>query len=156
MRPHPLAALVPRIASKALRRLGLLEPGLLSAWPDIVGPAIASATLPERLSFPSGKREGGVLHLRVEGAMAVELQHLAPLIVAKINLFLGREAVQRLSLIQRPLPKPPKKKSSPPANAAAERGAADDQDLAQIPDGELRQALADLHGALVKNARLRG
>ena len=95
-----LAQLVPRITQKALGRKGAGVAGLITKWPDIVGPAIARASLPRKLSFPKGERGGGTLKIAVAGSLATELQHLEPQVLERINGFFGYAAVKRLRLIQ--------------------------------------------------------
>ena len=95
-----LAQLVPRITQKALGRRGAAVAGLITKWPDIVGPAIARASLPRKLSFPKGERGGGTLQIAVAGSLATELQHLEPQVLERINGFFGYAAVKRLRLIQ--------------------------------------------------------
>jgi hypothetical protein len=63
--------------------------------------ARADSTWPEALA------RGGTLKLRVARHRALELQHRAPLVIERINLFFGRDAVTRLALIQGPLPLAP-------------------------------------------------
>jgi hypothetical protein len=67
-------------------------------WAAIVGPQVAAVSWPESLA------RGGTLKLRVAPARALEIQHRAPLVVERINLFFGRDAVVRLALVQGPLP----------------------------------------------------
>ncbi|MCE2509789.1 MAG: DUF721 domain-containing protein [Alphaproteobacteria bacterium] len=95
-----LAQLVPHITRRALGRRGAAVAGLVSKWPDIVGPAIARASLPRKLIFPKGERSGGTLQIAVAGSLAVELQHLEPQVLERINGFLGYAAVKRLRLVQ--------------------------------------------------------
>lgn len=74
------------------KRRGFPEPSLLIHWEAVVGQLLAEQTSPERLAR-------GTLRLRVSSdAWAVQIQHLAPTITDKINLFLGRRAVERISL----------------------------------------------------------
>jgi hypothetical protein len=67
-------------------------------WAAIVGPELAAATWPEALA------RGGTLKLRVTPAKALELQHRSPLVIERVNLFFGRQAVTRVVLVQAPLP----------------------------------------------------
>ena len=111
---------------------------LKSEWPAIVGPELAAATWPEALV------RGGALKLRVAPARALELQHRTPLVIARINLFFGREAVARLAIVQGPLPlaAPP----PAPASRALRPREADalDRQLAAVASPELRDSLARL------------
>src|SRR5580704_5755938 len=103
---------------------------LKTDWPAIVGPELAASTWPEALA------RGGTLKLRVVPAKGLEVQHRVTVVIERINLFFGRDAVTRLALIQGPLPLPP-----PPAHptaralATGEAAALDDQ-LYDIADPE--------------------
>ena len=111
---------------------------LKTEWPAIVGADFASATWPQSLS------RDGVLKLRVAAAMAIELQHRAPLLIERIGLYLGRPAVSRLAFVQGPLPFAaglPPIRPDPVREADAEDI---DRQLAAIADPELRAALARL------------
>lgn len=117
----------------------------MADWAEIVGPALAAAAVPERLS-------AGTLTLACSGPVAMELQHLAPQIVERINAALGRVAVERLRFRQRPLPLPPTPASPavrpatlPPAAAAALAPR-----LAAIADPGLRAALERLAGRVYR------
>lgn len=111
---------------------------LKSEWTAIVGPDIAAATWPESLA------RGGTLKLRVAPAKALEVQHRTPLVLERINLFFGREAVVRLALVQGPLPvAAPIRPASARPLRSAEAAALDDQ-VAAVASPELRDALARL------------
>jgi hypothetical protein len=89
------------------------------------------------------------LKLRVAAAKGIEIQHRAPLVIERINLFFGRAVVERLALVQAPLPL-----SSPPPPAPARalaRGeaAALDRQLDGIADPQLRAALDRLGRAVI-------
>ena len=114
---------------------------LKADWPGIAGPEWARAAWP----FALGR--DGALKLRTAPAAALELQHRAPLLIERINLFFGRPVAARLVLIQGSFPQPPA--SSEPA-PPLEAGAADAHDhrLAVIADPGLRAALARLGRAV--------
>jgi hypothetical protein len=107
-----VAAVLRKVAGPALRRRGFFESSLITDWPAVVGPYLAERCAPERLSFPRGRSGEAVLELRVDGAMAPELQHLEPQIVERINGHFGFAAVARLKFVHgprraAPAPKPP-------------------------------------------------
>ena len=117
---------------------------LKSEWAAIVGPELAAVTWPEALA------RGGALKLRVASHKALEIQHRAPLVIERINLFFGREAVTRLALVQGALPLPGATPAREPVRAlAARETAALDHQLAEIGDPELRQALDRLGRAVI-------
>ncbi|HEY3910048.1 MAG TPA: DciA family protein [Stellaceae bacterium] len=116
---------------------------LKADWPAIVGADWAAQAWPTALS------RDGVLKLRTASAAALELQHRAPLLIERINLYFGRSIVARLALVQGPLPYPgpPSARSVQPPDAGDE--AALDQSLAEFADPELRAALGRLGRAVI-------
>ena len=114
-----LPDLLRRVLEPAARRRGLAEAKLLTEWPTVVGPMLATRCHPIRLSArPDGP--GGVLVLHVAGAAALELQHSEPQILERINGYFGYGAVGRLRLIQAPLPRS-KGRAPPPPSCGAVR-----------------------------------
>lgn len=147
--PRALAALLPQLAEPALRKRGFTHAALLTRWPDIVGESLAADAAPDRLAFPRGQNSGAVLHVRVAGPAAVELQHLAPQIVERINTFFGYAAVARLALVQGPVEPPPRRRRpEPPGPVPQARAAAIEAGAAAIEDHGLRTAVAALGRAV--------
>jgi len=139
---------------KALdERFGQGPGALIARWPEIVGAEIARRTEPVKLARG---RNGGPssLEIRVAGPAAAIIQHQAHDILARVNLFLGADAVQKLRIVQGPLqrrpdPRPPVRRL-PPLDAAAEARLADG--LAAAPEGRLKTALLSLgRGVLRRN-----
>jgi hypothetical protein len=91
--------------------------------------------------------EPATLVLRVEGPVALEIQHLSGVILEKVNRFFGWRAVGRIQIRQAPL-KRQVKKAAPrgPDPGEVARLA---EGMADIGDKSLRDALARL-GASVK------
>jgi hypothetical protein len=146
-----LAATLPRVTRRTLGRHGLAEGGLIADWSAVVGTMIAERSLPLRLSFTSGERRDGTLHVRVSGALALELQHLEPQILERINGFFGYRAVGRLKIHQGPVPIERSVRREPPPlapAAEAEIGAL----VAAVEDDGLRQALQALGRSLRRTA----
>lgn len=104
--PLPLASLLPTLTRKALGKFGFSYIGLITDWATIVGPDIAQMSAPEKLTFPRNKRDSGVLSLKAEGGAALEIQHLEPQILDRINTYFGYRAVMRLNIINGPVNKP--------------------------------------------------
>jgi hypothetical protein len=155
-RPPPIAArsLVPTI--KALEaRFGRGVEGLKARWREIVGEALARRTEPVRLSRPRAGA-GASLELRVEGAAAVLVQHQAPDILARVNLFLGPGAVERLRISQgpvsnrpaRPAPAPRSGRPGPLTPLAPDAEQALGEGLAGVEEGALKTALLHLGRAV--------
>ena len=143
--PRALAATMERITKPLFGRRGFAEGAVIGDWPSVVGTELAGHTSPERIVFPLGAGREGTLHLRVDGGgSAIEIQHLEPQIVERINGFFGYRAVARLKLIQGPLP--PKKMVSPPKSRPLSANQEKDlkDRLADIDDDRLKSALEGL------------
>jgi len=78
---RPVAAALPKFAAKAIGKRGFAEAALITEWDRIVGRELACVSQPEKLAFSPGQRSNGTLHIRVQGAVATELQHLEPLVI---------------------------------------------------------------------------
>jgi hypothetical protein len=150
---RPLAELLGACLSDAFKQQGFASAELVTRWTDIVGAEIAAHAEPMKIQWPravgNDQPEPGTLMLRVDGPTAIEIQHLAGVILERVNRFFGWQAVNRLALRQAPLSRRGKmtiKRLDPEATA---RVAAT---LPDVADEELRQALARL-GAAVKPAR---
>jgi hypothetical protein len=132
--PRPLGALLPPLTRPAFRKRSPAGAMLMADWATVVGPQLAAVTAPRRLS-------AGTLTLACAGPVALELAHLAPQLIGRINGQLGRVAVERLRFVQQPGggPATPRRTATPavlPATVAAA--------VAAIPGEELRAALAKL------------
>lgn len=148
--PRGLAAALPKLTRAAFRRRGFAQADVLTRWPAIVGDTLAGHCCPEKLSFPAGGTAGATLQVRVAAAFAPHLQHLAPLVIERINAYFGYAAVTRLRLIQGPLPparKPPARRLR--ALSAAEETALAGR-LAAVGDEALRAALAALGRSILE------
>ena len=111
----------------------------MADWPAIVGPALAALTLPKRLT-------AGRLTIACTGPVAMELQHLAPQLIARINLHLGVVIVERLGFAPAPVAEPPPPAAAVPTDATRRRV---DRAVGLLPEGELRDALAALGRAVL-------
>ncbi len=141
-----LAGFLPRLTKAALGKRGFAEGGIVTDWAAIVGSELAASSLPERLSFAQGERRDGTLQVRVTGAFALELQHLEPMVIERINSYFGYRAVARLKIRQGPVPRRRGRRPSPAPDPAAGRTV--DLAVADIADPQLKAALAGFGRAL--------
>jgi len=138
--PRRIGQSVPEVAGKVLGKRGLAFGALITDWPSIVGHQLSLRTAPDKLSFPRGKREEATLHIRAMGAIALELQHLEPQIIERINSFFGYRAVAKIKLIHAALP-------STPSPVVRPRALTMDEEIgiatttATVEDEELRATL---------------
>lgn len=148
--PSALGAAIARLTKPLFAKRGLADGAIVAEWSAIVGPALAEASAPEKIVYPSGRSTEGTLHLRIaSGGLAVELQHLQPLLLERINSYFGYRAVARLKLIQGPVPKPlARARETPRALDPAEEEALA-RSLAGIGDADLRARLQALGRAIL-------
>jgi len=145
--PRPVAAILPKVTRKALGKQGFAHAALITDWKDVVGPELSRVSQPERLSFRQGERRNGTLHVRVLGAVATEMQHLAPIVIERVNRYFGFRAVSQLKLrhaariVAAAKPSPPRRDALRPREEAAQRFA---PLLAAVGDSELEEILLRL------------
>lgn len=132
-------------------RRGFVHGALITDWPAIVGAAMSLHTMPLGIKFPKGERVGGVLEIKVAAsAFSTELQHLAPLVIERVNGYFGWRAVDRLKLRHGPLPKLDK---IYPAKTSKVETACSSDALKSVDDPDLRAALERLGAHLVSDAK---
>src|ERR1700744_2668366 len=147
----PLSVLLNDVFSDAYAKQGFAARELVTRWAEIAGPEIAAHSEPLKMQWPrpveGQPQEPATLVLRVEGPMALEIQHSSDVILQRVNRFFGWSAVGKLALRQGArrggtgpaAPGPP----DPKAVAAVA------ETLASVEDDALREALARL-GAAIK------
>ena len=143
-----------RATATIRRKRGSFEARVLSDWHDIVGDDLASQCVPLRL-VRGHEGAGGTLHVRVTGPLALELQHLEPQVIERINAYYGYRAVADLRLHQGPISPPQRPKAAVMARPDPADMAALDESLAAIDDPELRRALRALGESVLARGRTR-
>ncbi len=134
-----VGSLLPDVGGVAFRRFGFVQAALLGRWREVVGPVYARWSVPESIRFARGQKTDGVLTVRVEGPFSVQLQHVAPQILERVNRILGHKAVARLKLVQGEVPRPDAREAPPRPATPAPLG-----NLVGVTDPGLRAALEDL------------
>ena len=149
-RARAVSDLLPAAGGAAFRRFGFVQSAIVSRWREIVGARYAAVSSPESIRFPAGRKSRGVLTLVVEGAHAPMMQHVAPAIVERVNLFFGYPAVERVAfrqgIVQAARVKARQTPYEPPIGDAkeAEILAGLGDSLREIADPELRACLESL------------
>ncbi len=94
----PLADLVGKAVGDAFAKQGFAAAEIVTHWQEIVGDELAKRSEPVKLVWP--RRDDpdsvGVLTVRVEGAYALEIQHLQPVVIERVNRYFGWCCVGRL------------------------------------------------------------
>src|SRR3954471_10949889 len=147
----PLSALLGGVFAEAYAKQGFASRELVTRWAEIAGQQVANFSEPLKIQWPrpveGQPQEPATLILRVEGPMALEIQHASDAILQRVNRFFGWNAVGKIALRQAPLSRPRLRRTVKPIDPAlVDREAAT---LGTVEDDELRQALARL-GAVIK------
>ncbi len=158
--PRALGELTPALIDPATAKLGFGESDIVLHWPEIAGERLAAVSEPEKLQWPvrpknpaaDAASEPAALVLKVEGAFAIEVQHLAPVLIERINARLGWRCVSRILLRQGPVRRrAPGRAKVPPPSPQARQAA--EQLTRDIEADDLRAALNRLGArALVSKA----
>jgi hypothetical protein len=149
----PLSVLLSDVFSDAYAKQGFAARELVTRWAEIAGPEVAAHSEPLKIQWPrpveGQAQEPATLVLRVEGPMALEIQHSSDVILQRVNRFFGWSAVGRLALRQAPL----SRRDRPQASRAPdpESVAKVAQTLSSVEDDELRAALARLGASIKRN-----
>src|SRR3954451_5620440 len=102
----PLSVLLGDVFSDAYAKQGFAARELVIRWAEIAGPEIAAHSEPLKSQWPrpveGQPQQPATLVLRVDGPMALEIQHASDVIRPRVNRFFRWSAVGRLALRQAP------------------------------------------------------
>ena len=89
----PLSLLLGDVFSDAYAKQGFASRELVTRWAEIAGAEIAAHSEPMKMQWPrpvvGQPQEPATLVLRVEGPMALEIQHSSDVILQRVNRFFG-------------------------------------------------------------------
>jgi hypothetical protein len=144
-RAKSVGEFVPALMRPAFEKYGFPAAAILTDWAAIAGAELAAYTAPERLKWPrkptsdtdGGRQAGATLILRVDGPRALEVEHLRPRLIERINASFGYRAVADIRVLQAPLIRrdAPKKRAMAPAPASIAV-------FTDLREDRVRQALA--------------
>ena len=156
MAPKPLADLIDDCLAPALAAQGFAGRAIVSLWPEIVGERLGERTRPLKIDWPRRRPAPGetsqpaTMVVRVEGAFALEMQQLAPLVLERVNAHLGWRAVGKIVLKQGPVAAPPARRQPAPPDPAVVAAVA--RQVSGIADPDLRAALERLGRSVAQRA----
>ena len=159
-RVRQLADFLPAALDPLVAKLGMSQATLVLDWAEIVGERIAAQCEPARLRWPprgpktdpSKASDPAVLQLRVAPGFGLEIQHLAPLIIERVNAHLGWRCVAKITLRQEPFQ--PKRKAVRRPSPVDPRARKEAEALAEgIDDEGMRAALVRLGAAALSERR---
>ncbi len=136
--PRAIGGLIARVTRPGFKRRSPAASQIMADWLAIMGPDLGARTVPQKLS-------AGTLTIACAGPAAMELQHFAPQLIARINAHVGghgdKAPIQRLRFVQQ---------IATPKAAAVERPRSPPKPPPPIDlePGPVRDALARLAQAL--------
>ncbi len=154
----------PKVAEQAYARHGAAWAGLLSNWQTITGSSLSDICTPEKISWPGQQRGqaetrskhqkiGGTLVIKVSFGRALEIQHVTPQIIDRINAYYGYQAIAQVKIIQGKIEKPKisRKPVLPPLDQTTTSKL--NSQMTKIGDDDLKGALRNLaKGVLAKKS----
>lgn len=161
-RAVPLAELLDGCMSEAMAKQGFAGSDVIASWGDIVGEPLATYSQPLKMEWPRRRRGEGpdarpdpaTLVIRVEGAFALDLQQMTPLVIERVNAHYGWACVGRIAIRQGPVKRiAPRFVEKPTPDPAVVREV--DALVAEVEDDGLKSALARF-GCAVLGARAGG
>ncbi|MGO4704703.1 DUF721 domain-containing protein [Microvirga sp. 2MCAF38] len=156
----PLADFIDVCLGPSLAAQGFATSDIIVAWPEIVGERLAEFTQPLKIEWkrkgpnadPDARPEPAALIIRVESAFALELQHLSPVVVERVNAHYGWRCIGKLVLKQGPVRRAKPQKTPVPVVREEDRqriGSA----VEAIEEDGLKAALARLGTAIIGTAK---
>lgn len=149
----PLSVMLSDVFSDAYAKQGFAARELVTRWAEIIGPDLSTHCEPLKMQWPrpveGQPTEAATLVLRVEGPMALEIQHASDVILQRVNRFFGWSAVGRLALRQGPLSRRDRPRPAPAPDPQEVEQIA--KTLTSVEDDALRAALARLGATIKRN-----
>jgi hypothetical protein len=137
--PRAIGGLIARVTRPGFKRRSPATTQIMTDWMEIMGPDLGARTVPQKLS-------AGTLTIACTGPAAMELQHFAPQLIARINAHVGahgdKAPIQRLRFVQQIAP------STAPAAMEGPRAAPKPPPPIDLEPGPVRDALARLAQAI--------
>jgi hypothetical protein len=137
--PRAIGGLIARVTRPGFKRRSPVTSQIMTDWMEIMGPDLGARTVPQKLS-------AGTLTIACAGPTAMELQHFAPQLMARINGHVGghgdKAPIQRLRFVQQIA------SAKPAAAPARPRAAPKPPPPIDLEPGPVRDALARLAQAI--------
>lgn len=96
--PSRIGVYTQKIVNPVFKARGLMEGKIITHWPQIVGERFAGLAIPEKITFPKGKKGEGTLYLSVTSSGSLLLHYAQGLILEHVNTFFGYKAISKLQM----------------------------------------------------------
>ncbi|MBA3813845.1 MAG: DUF721 domain-containing protein [Alphaproteobacteria bacterium] len=97
-RPSRIGFYTQAIVKPVFKARGLMEGKIITHWAQIVGDRFANLALPERITFPKGKKGEGTLYLSVTSSSSLFIHYSQGVILEHVNTFFGYKAISKLQM----------------------------------------------------------
>ena len=136
---------ISKLIQVSFSKRGFVDGEILHRWPTIIGEMLAKASHPEKIIYSKGRNGNGTLQLRVgNSGLALDIQHMEPMILDRINAYFGYRAISRIKIIQAPLPTQKEQPNYKPRVLTEAEKKSLDQQLSTLGDPKLKNALKSL------------
>ena len=136
---------ISKLIQESFSKRGFADGEILHRWPTIIGKMLAKASHPEKIIYTKGRNADGTLQLRVgNSGLALDIQHMEPMILDRINAYFGYRAISRIKIIQAPLPPQKERPSYKPRVLTKVEKKSLNQQLSTVGDPKLKKALESL------------
>jgi hypothetical protein len=141
--PARLGVFTQKIVKPVFKARGLMEGKIITHWVQIVGEKFSSLALPEKITFPKGKKTEGTLHLMVTSSGSLFLHYAQDLVLEQVNTFFGYKALTQLRMTHGFVPSE-KKPEPPPREPSTEDLLWLGEQIKSLEDSELKERLERL------------
>lgn len=151
-----MADLVSGVLDPVMQRRAGMTMQLITAWEDIIGPAHADYTRPEKLDWPKAYGDNdpfkpALLVIACDGARAIYVQHEIGQIIDRVNTFFGFTAVDRARIVQKPVHSMAKKKREKPRPLDEHQKRHLEELLQSVEDEGLRRSLQKMGEGVLRS-----
>lgn len=156
--PKPLAELLENCLQPIMAAQGFASTDIIIGWPEIIGEKLAEFSRPVKIEWPRRRTyaddgqggEAATLVLKVESAFALDIQHMLPVLIERVNARYGWRCIGKIVIKQGPVPKithtAPRRSLDP---AMMEQAS---QRIGTIEDEGLRDALVRLGAGILSDS----
>ena len=156
--PKPLAELLENCLQPIMAAQGFASTDIIIGWPEIIGEKLAEFSRPVKIEWPKRRTysddgqggEAATLVLKVESAFALDIQHMLPVLIERVNARYGWRCIGKIVIKQGPVPKlthamPPRSLDPALIEQASQR-------IGTIQDQGLRDALVRLGAGILSDS----
>ena len=92
--PKDFSFISSKLTKKIFKEKGFKETKIIRDWKNVVGEEISNYTT------PIGMSNNKVLKVLCDSIFAIELQHITPKVLSRINLIMGYKAIEKIYIVQ--------------------------------------------------------